>query len=1276
MRKVFELRRPAGLVLAPILVSLLLVTSSYAQAGRSNVQGTVKDPQGNVVAGATVNLVNTEKNFSRTQTTNQEGYYVFSAVPPGTYSLEIEASGFKKLFIANVEALIDTSTDRNVHLEIGAVSETVSVLSSSEAPLNSTDATIGVAFETRRIEQLPLNARNIVGLLSLQPGVTRTGYVNGGRADQSNITLDGVDVNEQQSGLDVVTNQAFASVLRVTPDSVQEFRVVTTNPNADTGRSSGAQVSLITKSGSNEYHGSLFHYHRNTVTTANDFFNNKVGLERPALLRNIFGGSLGGPIIKDRAFFFATYEGFREATSSGGLQVVPLPHVAQGIIRYRTASGASDPSCPAGTPSGFRCLNAAQINAAYLAANGITPGVNQAAVNFLADKAQRYVANDTSVGDGINTGGFRFNAPTPTTYDTYVAKLDFNLTDRQALYVRGNYQEDLTGQLPAFPDTPAPSIWYHPKGLAIGHSWTASNNLVNRFTYGLTRAAFSRQGDITENQVVFRFLYAPLLTPALTRVTPVHNFVDDVSYLMGNHTLQFGGNVRLIRNERGSFANAFDTLVTNPSGYAASSAVLTAAGGDASGPAIFSDVAPSSLTPLRNALSAFIGRFSQYTANFNYAQDGQLLPANTPTLRTFATEEYELYVQDQWRVRPNFTFTYGVRWNTSTPVYEVNGFQVQPTTSLGGYFEQRRTSADQGVPFNDPITIDLSGKANGRPGFYKQDWNNFAPTFAFAWSPDLGDNFLGRLIGRDGKSVIRGGFRMTHDRIGSQLAVNFDLNNQLGFASALSVPVNTYNVSTQLAPLYTGGPMDVRSLPGIAGNFNSLLTFPLSQVANQAERVETSLDDTITTPVNYSINVSYGREIGKGLSFETSYVGRFARNLLGQRDIMHFNNLRDPLSGQTYYEAINRLIDLRYAGVPITSVQNLPFFQNVLPGIAGTFSVLGTPTALTATQRAYMRIALPSVGGLNSTDYTFLQSNARWDDPPSSIYNNTFVNPQYAALNVWSTFAKSNYNSAQLSIRQRLARDVTFDFNYTFAHSLDNASGLQNVLNFSTQSLIFNPLDPDQNYASSDFDIRHNINANWLVGLPVGRGKALFGGAGKFADAILGGWQMTGIFRWNSGLPTAASRPFAFQRWATNWQISSGMVRVRPLESSPGDVNGEPNLFADPQAAFLSFRDPRPGEGGDRNVFRYPGYVALDAGLYKTFRMPWEGQTLTFRWEVFNVTNTQRLTGPISGTGLSTDPFILGGAAPTEFGKLTATQAPLNETKAGRVMQFALRYQF
>ena len=229
------------------------------------------------MAGANVTLTNEARNFTRTQITNESGNYVFTAIPPGTYRVEVEATGFKKSSVNEVQALIDTPTNLEVQLEAGSISETVSVIAGGDAPINTSDATLGNTFESRRIIELPLNANNVIGLLSLQPGVTRTGYVNGGRSDQANITLDGVDVNEQQNGLDVVTNQAFSSVLRVIRDSVQEFRVVTTNPNADTGRSSGAQVSLATRAGSNDWHGSLFYYHRNTVTTANDFFNNKAG---------------------------------------------------------------------------------------------------------------------------------------------------------------------------------------------------------------------------------------------------------------------------------------------------------------------------------------------------------------------------------------------------------------------------------------------------------------------------------------------------------------------------------------------------------------------------------------------------------------------------------------------------------------------------------------------------------------------------------------------------------------------------------------------------------------------------------------------------------------------------------------------------------------------------------------------------------------------------------------------------------------------------------------
>ena len=1283
-------------VFAAGLLLCLIAPVVLAQTGTSSVRGTVTDPQGNAIPNATVTLSNAVRSITRTQTTNSDGAYVFTGVPPNDYVVDVEMKGFKRARFTNIHALVDTPTTVDVQLEVGNIAETVMVNSGAEAPLNTTDATLGNTFESRRISELPLNARNVVGLLSLQPGVTRGGSVNGGRADQANITLDGVDVNEQQRGIDVVTGEAFASVLRVTPDSVQEFRVVTTNPNAEQGRSSGAQVSLVTKSGTNDWHGLLYEYHRNTVTSANDFFNNAAKVPRPQLLRNIFGGTVGGPIKRDKAFFFFSYEGFREATATSVVRTVPLADsIGKGIVRYRTASGATDASCPAGTPAGFRCMTPAQIGAFYTTANGVNPLTNLSAFNLLQNAANRYRSNDTTVGDLINTGGFRFNATTPTTYDTYTAKFDFNLTNRQALFVRLNTQNDKVGVAPNFPDSPAPSIWNHPSGMAIGHTWTISNTLVNNFKYGRTRLSFSQLGDSADPQLSFRFIFDPTPTRTLTRITPVDNFVDDISWTKGNHNFQFGPNIRLISNHRNSFGSSYDFLQTNPSGYNASGAVLSNAGADGTGAAIFPDLASSSVGPLRNALSAVIGRFSGYTANFLYDPSGKLLPTGTSSDRTFATQEYDLYFQDTWRMRQNFTVNYGLRWSTSTPVYEVNGFEIVPTTPLGDYFDLRVQGAEAGTPYTTPITFDKGGKFYKKDGFYPQDWNNFAPSISVAWSPDFGNNWFGKLIGREGKSVIRGGFRITYDRIGSQLAVNFDAANRLGFLSSLSIPVNTYNVSTALAPVYNGVIPDVRTLQGIAGNFGTQLTFPRTQPSDEAQRIETSLDSAITTPYNYSVNVSFAREMSKGLTLEVSYVGRFARNLLAQRDIMHLNNIKDPKSGMTWYQAINQLIDMRVQGVPVTSVGAIPWFENMLPGLAGTFSVLGVNRQLTATQRAYQRIAMPSVGGSNTTDYTFRQ--LQWDDSPTcvprpgtgqvcpgpAVLNNLFFHPQYGALNVWSTVAVSNYNSLQISLRQRLRKDITFDVNYTYGHSLDNASGLQSAGNFSSGAFIFNPLDPEGNYAESDFDVRHIINANWLIGLPIGRGKALFHDANKVVNGIFGNWQLGGIFRWNSGFPTGAgNRPFGFQRWPTNWNLSSGMVRVRPIESSPGIVNGNPNIFSDPTFALLSLRDARPGEAGDRNVYRLPGYIDLDASLTKRFQIG-ERHSIEVRWEVFNVTNTQRFTSPGGFSVSAVDPYLQGQfglpaitTAPADFGKFTATQTPLGENKAGRVMQFALRWQF
>ncbi len=1203
------------------IAAALLVLVLPAQAQVASLTGKVLDPAGAVVPGVTVTITGAA-GVKRTEVTDSVGAFRFLQLPPGKYQIKAELQGFKTAVSDSLDLLVDTATNFDINLEVGGISETVTV-EASAIKLNTQDATLGNAISGDQVIQLPLESRNVANLLSMQPAVTPDGYVSGSRSDQSNITLDGIDVNEQQTG------EAFASVLRVNPDSLQEFRVTTSTINANQGRSSGGQVSLVTKSGTNEWHGSLYEFNRNTDTTANDFFNNRVGLPREELRRDLFGGSIGGPIIKDRVFFFYNYEGRRDDMETSVLNTVPTASLGQGIVRYENSEG------------GITSLSGDDFTALY------PIGMNPAALELLAEAAGKYPANDDGTGDGLNTSGFRFNAPLPVKYNAHTLRLDFNLTadGRHRLFARGNFQHDTTAGAPLWPDTPGTDRWSHPIGYMFQHDWTVSNNLINTARYGVTRQAFSQQGDSSQNAIQFRFVYSPFdFSRTLSRTTPVYNIVDDVSWIKGNHTFQFGTNIRIIRNERVSYANSFDTAYVNPSYYEGSGAVLT--------DPIEDDVA-GSLSDLRAAIAAVIGRFSQYSGNFNFNRDGSIMDVGEGVGRTFATEEYEFYAQDSWRIRPSLTLTYGLRWGLNRPVYEKTGLQVKPTTSLGDYFEDRKASARDGVPYNDTITVDLAGPKNNKPGYYDFKKNDFSPRVGFAWQPSFENSFLKAIFGEGQKSVIRGGFSMSYDRIGSALAVSFDLNNTLGFSSTETTPANLYNITDSPGPLYTGLSQEIRTLPNIT--IPSNLTFPLTTPADEGQRIEQSLDDTLTSPVNYSWNFSIGREFGKGLTVELSYVGRMARNLLAERDIMQLNNIRDPQSGMDWYTAAGMLYDARENNVLVSDIPAIPFFENLFP----YFTWLGWDTP---TQNAY---GFVSRDGYDYPDYTYLQSYM--DD--SGVYPNMFFHPQYAALAAWSTVAYSDYHAATLSVRQRLGNAFNLDFNYTFSKSIDNASGLQNSAGYQ-EGFILNSLRPDDNRAVSDFDMRHIVNLGSFWQLPVGRGQRFFGSMSPAADAFLGGWQIGNIFRWNSGLPITA--PFDGEVWATNWNVMSAGTSTRPVKSSATKSGDHPNFFKNPEEVFHNFRNARAGETGQRNILRQPAYVALDFQLAKSWKMPYnEGHKVQFRWEIFNATNTQRLAGPNQTRGawsLGFDPQI--SEMPGEFGRIVEIQG------SPRVMQFALRYDF
>jgi hypothetical protein len=796
-----------------------------------------------------------------------------------------------------------------------------------------------------------------------------------------------------------------------------------------------------------------------------------------------------------------------------------------------------------------------------------------------------------------------------------------------------------------------------------GHTWTISNTLVNNFRYGYTREAFSQQGDSSDNAISFRFVFSPLsFSRSLSRKTPVQNFTDDLSWIKGSHTFQFGTNIRIIRNERTSSATAFDNAITNPSFYSGG------AGASLSSPVNAFSPISGSRSGVQNAVTALIGRFSQYTANFTFARDGKLLAAGTPTNRNFATEGYDFYVQDVWKFRPNLTFSLGLRYSLSRPVYEKNGFEVKSNIPLSDYFAKRLAGAKAGVPFNDPITLELSGPANNKSPLYNWDKNNFQPRASIAWSPRFKSGFLSRIFGKNEESVLRGGFAITNDYYGEQLAVSFDLNNAVGFVSNFTTSANTFctNNAACVGPLFTGYGQAVRPLPKIV--IPGSLVFPKQQPADDSRRIESTLDSKLVAPINYTWNATFERQLPKGFVVQASYIGRYAKNLIATRDVMALNNLVDPKSGMDWYTAGSILEQLRAAGTPVSAVAQIPYFVNLFP--ANLASLINSNYfGGTVLNPAYNQTQAVYAMGFEVFDNDWTDTQDALD---TAVGKDLFFQPQYGALAAFSSIAHSWYHAGTLSVRQRLGRTLTMDFNYTLSHSQDDASGLQTSGGYGS-AFILNPIRQHDWYSDSDFDIRHIINVNAVWEMPFGRGRRFFGNAGKALNALVGGWQLTGIYRWNSGLPFSA--PYDDARWATNWNVQSYAVRIKQIQTCPtrGGIVA-PKLFGcDPTAAYQSFRNARPGESGDRAPFRLPGYVALDMGIGKEFTMPWsEHHKLQLRVEAFNVTNTQRM-GAVNttrtGYGITIDPSQ-GKTPPTEWSNFIGIQG------VPRQIQFGARYSF
>ncbi len=1251
-------------LLRQIVASLFLFVlccTAWAQTSTTSLRGTITDPSGAVVPGTQVDIENAATGFKATQTANASGDYQFQQLVPGTYTITVSGGNFGNQS-KKAELLVNQPATVNFKLTVQSVATTVDVSAEAQT-LNTSDATLGNSMNNATIEALPMEGRNVPDLLSLQPGVlylgrgidqtndSRSGAVSGSRSDQSNVTMDGLDDNDQNNGF------PFRGVLRSTLDSVEEFRVTTSNANADAGRSSGGQVSMVTKAGTNQLHGAVYEYNRTSLGLANDWFNKQAQLSsnlpnKPGkLIRNTFGAAVGGPIKRDKLFFFGNYEGQRTAENRQVTQVAPTASFLAGNVTYLSN----------GSPV---TLGPAQIAAMDPAcsANGTCPwgpGVNP---NMLAVLNQYYpAANGASQGDGYDLGSYTFSSPNPATLNTSIAKLDWLPTSQHRLFVRGNLQKDNQAGVLQFPgQAPSTTFKDNSKGLAGGDTWTIHNNLINDVRYGYIRQGYSNRGVGAGDYVSFRFLSDPVAETRSTVINvPIHNVVDNLNWTKGNHNLQFGVNWRLIHNNRATNANSFSNANTNEYWLANSGNI--AGTGSSLDPAAFgyAPVDGGFANSYNIAIALLTGLVPESTGQYNFqvskdGTTGSLLPDGSFINRHYKANEFEYYLQDSWRVMPSLTVTFGLRHTLLQTPYETGGQQIAPTVDTHQWFLKRGEAAANGQVYEPELSFAPVGQARGLKPYWPMNWNNLAPRLALAYSPAP-------------KTSIRAGFGIYYDHYGEGIVNSFDQFGSFGLTTSIENPASTYSVDT--APRFTGIHDVPTPLPG-AG----LTSVSYPYAPPNAFAITWGIDSHLKTPYSIALDFSVQQQLPGGFLLEAAYVGRNGRHLLQELDLAEPVNLVDPKSGMDYFTAatmLSKLADQNNLD-PNASVPAIPYFENLFPDAAGADAAGDGQPGNSATQNIYTDTWASSRG--NETNALANMDEGCYPGCGGQI--GRYWQQQFSSLYAWSTIGSSSYNAGQLILRHAMSHGLQMDLSYTLSKSIDMGSDTErtNELNnggFNSSQAnneIQNSWNPSLNRGVSDFDTKQLITLDWVYLLPFGQGRHFAGGVNRLTDAVIGGWQFSGLSRWSSGLPFSITE----NGWTTDWQVQAFTVQTAPVKIHKHlDANGIPQVFADPAAINNGFasgspiRFPYPGEAGQRNNFRGDGFFNIDSGLSKMWKIT-ENQSARLTWEVFNVTNSARFdTSPINTSG-----GLNGQATSGTLGSYSSTLT------VPRVMQFSLRYAF
>jgi hypothetical protein len=1215
------MRKP---IFAFLFLALCLVAVANGQGTTSRVTGTVQDANGASVPGARVTLTNEATAVSFSTETSDSGAYAFDLVQAGNYSITVEKQGFKKFISKANPVNVNQPATVNAVLETGGLTETVTVQAGAEQVQTSTSGNIGSTIEQHTLESLPIvgtRGRNPLDLLNFQPGVVFGGNtggavnVNGSRDRAFNFTLDGIDINESTAGGSNFTP------LRPNPDSVQEFQVVTSNFTAELGRSSGAQVTLVTKSGSNNFHGNAFEYYRTPRLDAKSYPVTIAGLPKDQFVQHIFGGSLGGPLynpgfgegtkggwLRDKAFFFVNLQLLRAYDTALVTRTVYTQSARTGLFRYvvgranapagtstaavNASGGALLPACNGAPPSNSPCISSYNI-----ATNPTGVGIDPTLAGFINAMP---LPNNFTVGDGLNTAGFNFASPQHERQYDFVSKFDFNLRENSLVYVRyaqgsqSSFGDSANGGRPIFPGSPNfVDTGRTPKNLAVNWRWSPTATLTNEAIFGLSKFFFTFATPFPDPNLPFSFINVATANTNFSynaRGVRTLQYIDNATLIHGSHTLKGGLNFRFNRHrdDRSNVAGSAIEPVVGFSGTAGFGAFNLPASGSTS-------INSNDLTRLQNTIVDELGKIGSVSRAFvlDPSNPTVFAPAGTRWLNEANYTELDFYFQDNWRVRSNLVLDLGVRWEPKlTP--RVNGRPIL-------------------VP-NQPVKLGAPPSNTLRwveGNLFDSDFSKILPSVGFAWDPF-----------KSGKTSIRGNYRIASDRIATFL---------FGSSIFQSTPGN--NTAATNSNFGAAGGLYRDLGPVIAALAPTSTPDALRQPVSFSTASTSVIDPDLQFPQVHEWSLSFQREIGNNV-VEVNYIGKHAVHLLGAYNVNQVNIFASVpgVSEANFLDAFNR--------IRASSSYNSPLINLIMSGNAANnggsarFRTLNT-TAITQGSVAAAALVVSQKTCVAADVTAGICTNAQLNRRLLDLNGFSFLlqpYPQFTGgLNVFDSNDYSNYGGLQFIFKRRIRTGLGFQFGYTLSKSKDNRSwdpSLSTVSTGSVQSASSTPFDlrdRNLNYTWSDFDRRHVFQGTYTYELPWGKGRKYFSGMPAVLDQIIGGWETAGTVLWASG------RPFT---------VYSGINGVSNVVQSTADCNGctrnsgslvlesGRNFWFD-SSTRSQFSAPVPGSIGNtgRNFFLAPNYFQWDASLSKRFRLT-EKVSFYFRVDARNVLNNPSFDNP------------------------------------------------